>query len=259
MNCNQCTRALLAHAQSGKHLGYSATQHLSRCKDCRAIKASLEAADDSELSVLPGFTDAFARQLKADLAPVKPLPPQSHLILYTAGAFVLLPAAVLAFIGIDGIIAMNWLQRIMIVGGLAAGEIALSDILVSLMVPGCEHRLNPLVLAGVVLVAFPALVLLLFESTGRAPLEATGCLVLALIVGAMSALWLFSMAARGAVLAWVQAGALIGILAGLSAVSVLEFHCAILDEWHRLFGHAVSLFILALAGLVTGWRLERKF
>ena len=86
-------------------------------------------------------------------------------------------------------------------------------------------------------------------SQGRA------CLGAGLTLAVPAALASFLLGRRGAVLNRVMAGATIGAMSGLFGVSVLQFHCPILEASHIVIWHGGVLLIAIAAGAAIGYAM----
>ncbi len=253
-SCEEVARVLFERAgqSHASPLSFAVGKHVEQCEHCSTLRDVLENGPHAE--ALNRGTREIVTEIASTLRPVVLLPPTRMLVLRTAIVFVLIPALIAGFVSTSGLRAMSGDQVLVIVNVIACSEILLSLSLVSLMVPGCRPRLNPLWLLAVSPLAFTVAVITLFPpSPPRFPAEVgLGCLAVGMIVALPAAIGLWLLSRRGAVLNWITTGAVIGVLAGFVGVTGLLLECDILDRTHQTLWHGAVLGICALAGSAGG-------
>jgi Negative regulator of sigma F len=163
--------------------------------------------------------------------------------------------------------AMSIVQRIVMPVTLAASAVLLAISMVRQMVPGSKQVFAPTVL----LVAIPFVLIMVIACMFR-PLQAffaTGgmCLKNGLKSSIPAAFLLWMILRRGAILYPKLVGAVVGGLAGLAGLSVLEVNCPNLNVFHILVWHAGVAAIGSLGGALLGaaveslarWRKQKVF
>jgi hypothetical protein len=173
--------------------------------------------------------------------------------------FVLLPALMLTWLGIDGLRATTWRQSAGMLAVIAAAEAQLSLSLCELMVPGCRHRPSAKTVLFSVLPLYVLAALLLYPQNEALQSVQAGqrCARVAVLTAVPAAFVLWMLARRGAVLSWGTAGATIGLLAGLVGASVLVFSCTTPELMHVIMWHAGAVLICTIAGLLLGKLIAR--
>jgi hypothetical protein len=133
----------------------------------------------------------------------------------------------------------------------ASAAILLAFALSAAMAPGAQQFTQPMRLVAVILLvlAFVSAAVFPIHTEPAFWLGAWRCLRTALATGALSSLLIWLFARRGAILAPSSAGALAGLLGGLTGTAALQIHCPNFNGAHILAGHWTA----ALIGSALGW------
>jgi hypothetical protein len=192
--------------------------------------------------------------LKSSLTPVKPLPSQSRLILTFLVVFAACTAGVTAIMDKTGFHLATRGEIVWMTAILAGGGILFSHALAWRMVPGSRHAFPlPFVLALSGLGVIGGIALLFPWRTSRAFVsEGWPCAVMELTIAVPAAVVFCLLARRGALFGEAGAGAALGGLAVVLALTVLQFQCMFQQAPHLLVWHAGMAAILIGSGALIG-------
>lgn len=224
----------------------------------REIDEILAQAAQASPEVDPALLDRVARSIGSSLRPVSPLPPAWIL----ASGLALICAAVAlagaARSGFYGLQKMSVLDRAMIFPALGV-LIWLAATGVSEMVPGSRHRVAPGTLLGAGCLALLAVFAVLFRDYQTHNFVSQGivCLIAGLFHAIPAALASWLVLRRGFAVNSVAAGMVVGTLAALAGVSMLELHCANFEALHVMLWHTAVMPVSAVAGASLAWLLSR--
>ncbi len=154
----------------------------------------------------------------------------------------------------NGWIALNMVQRIVMFATLGAGAVVLASSMVRQMVPGSKHALAPAALPIAILAALMFMIAATFRSQPESAFIAGGlmCMKNGLTYSIPAAFLLWLILRRGAILYPKLIGAAAGGLAGLIGLSVLEVNCPNLNVFHILVWHGGVVLISSLGGALFG-------
>jgi hypothetical protein len=205
--------------------------------------------------VSPAVLDRITVALHSSLKPVRALPGSGLLVsgVLLIGAAVALADAVRG--GLFGFKAMGVVARISVLCALAALGWLTAQELVSQWIPGSRRYLAP---PSLVALASGALLLVFglefsdyrVEHFFSAGIICLGAGVAHAIVAACLVAWFLR---RGCALNLIAAGAVAGVLGGISGVAMLELHCPNLEAAHVLVWHVAVVPVSAVAGALIGW------
>ena len=207
----------------------------------------------------PALLERIAGGLRADLRPVRRMPPLWLLAAALFGIFAatsLLGATVLGFAGFhrlsDEAIAAIF-PPLAALALLAAGGSA------SAMMPGSKRPYHPAGLLAVGYMLLAAVFAFVFRDyrTDSFVQQGTACLRAGLLWAAPAAIGAWLLLRRGFPVERGAAGIAVGTLAGLTGVTVLELHCPNLRMPHIVVWHRAALPIAALAGKAI-WSARRR-
>jgi Negative regulator of sigma F len=204
--------------------------------------------------------ETIARKLGASLDPVKTLPTTRWLALGFIAIFVVVAAICVQMTDKAGLRLMNVAQIAAMAAILGAGAIGFSITLAQRMIPGARTWISPGALwplAGIVVAAgiagaFP------WGFAGAPPSEGWPCSVMEAAIAVPMATVLWLIARRGAPFLGPGFGAALGALAGLLAMTVLQFQCKFQQSPHLLVWHAGAAAALAGFGALSG-AVARQF
>ena len=257
MNCNDIDKALDEGAIAAQPTP-GAQEHLNHCARCRELVAALSLpvskASPSAASLLQ-----IERGLVADLRPVRPLAAKPYFLVALAAIFLGVVALGVYRIGAFALPVMSALQASVILGALAISAALLAYSLVNQMAPGSLHRIPPIVLPLAITLSLALAMVVLFQFQHQRNFWANswGCIRAGTPLGVLTAVPLWFVLRRGAVLSPSITGLASGLFAGLVGTTVLEIHCPILDAWHILLSHLGVAVLGAMAGLFLGLAAEK--
>lgn len=221
----------------------------------KEIDEILKRAAQAPHEVDPALLDRVSKSIGSSLGPVRPLPPAWVLV----GGLALICAAVAlagaARAGFYGIQKLSVLERALIFPALgifvwlgataAAGE----------MIPGSRRRAAPGLLLGAGSLMLLVVFAVLFHDYRTDHFVAQGivCLTVGLLHAIPAALASWFLVRRGFAVNPVAAGLVLGTLAGLAGVTMLELHCANFEAPHVMLWHTAVIPVSAAAGAVAGW------
>lgn len=204
--------------------------------------------------------EKIEQRLAASLNPVRTLPSTQWLALGFLAIFVVGAAICVQATDKVGLRLMNAGQIAAMTTIFAAGAIGFSVALAHRMIPGARTWISPaalLSLSGIVLTAgiawaFP------WSATGVFLSEGWPCSAreAEIAIPAAAVLWLI--ARRGAPLVGPGFGAAVGALAGLLAMTVMQFQCMFQRAPHLLIWHAGAAAALTGLGTLSG-AVARQF
>ncbi len=224
----------------------------------KEIDDILKQAAQVPQSVDPALLDRIAKGMGAALAPVRPLPPAWVLVGGVALACAAVALAGAARAGFNGFEKLDVFERALIFSTLcilvwlgateAAGE----------MIPGSRRRVSPRALPAGTSLALIAIFAILFHDFGTERFVSQGirCLAAGLMHAIPAALISWFLLRRGFAVNPVAAGLVLGTVAGLAGVSMLELHCANLEVLHVMLWHTAVIPVSAAAGALIGWAVR---
>jgi hypothetical protein len=224
------------------------------------IDAALNRAARPPHGTSAALLEQIANSIQSTLLPVRPLLPGWLLtaaLLLSGVVVALLGAARAGFLGID---ALAPLSRLVIFASLTILWVTTATQVVSAWIPGSRRVFSPVALLLGVSISLLAVFWLEFSDyrTERFVSQGLRCLVTGLmhaLVAALLGLWVLS---RGYALNPVTAALALGVLGGISGVTMLELHCANFEALHVLVWHTLVVPISGVAGALTGWALARR-
>jgi hypothetical protein len=225
-----------------------AQEHLASCSRCAQLQAVLEAAEPAD------FPEALQSRIEAailpGLQPVLPLPAAWRIAVSLLLCAVAVIAAANWRLGIAGWQARSSLQVSVDFTLLGAGMLILGFTLANQMAPGSTHAAPAWTVVVTPLLALLAAVVLLFGYRWSPDFwpRAFSCWEIGVACATISAPLFWLVLRRGFCLSPVSQGALTGLLAGLTGVTVLEIHCPNLDRMHIADGHLGAALTAVLAG-----------
>ncbi|HME10362.1 MAG TPA: NrsF family protein [Bryobacteraceae bacterium] len=261
MDCSDVDQALI---KSEIPLPPQADEHASGCPRCQKLLRAVNASAPAEAPSAAILRD-IERRIAGDLRPVKPIHltrlmgALAGIVVCAVGASAVSVGASGLYPGALGVAAMNPVQAGVIFALLAAAAFLLADSLARQMAPGSRHRIEPKILAMVVIPVLAIAVAALF-SFQREPnfwAEWWYCFRVGAPAGLVAAALFWLVLRRGAILSPPAAGASAGLLAGLVGATTLEIRCSNLDAWHILLSHFGVAMAGALLGLLAGWYQAR--
>ena len=195
-----------------------------------------------------------ADSIQPSMRPVRPLP-QTWVL---AGGLILICAGVAlagaARAGLHGFEKMSLLERGLIFSTLGVLSCLAATEFVNAMIPGSRRRISAAGLLGLGSVVLVVVFALLFHDYHTEHFVSAG--IVCLMTGALHAIpagllsWL--VLRRGFAVNSVSAGVVMGTLAGLAGVALLELHCLNFQAMHILVWHTAVLVVSAAMGAWVG-------
>ena len=262
MTCREIETSLVLYA-AGAPIPPEAAAHIAGCESCRRVLAAMRQSDAPE-PPSAGLLRQIQADLRANLKPVKPLPPAGIFIL----GFLLIAMAAVAIgashLGITGWIALGPLRRTAVFASLAGAFGLLSTLLAREIVPGSRILLDWRAAVAGVFALLAAIFATLFDFHAEPAFVATGlvCLAIGLECALPVAVFSWLILRKGLVLHPIAAGALTGLLAGISGLTLLEIFCPNPDKYHILVWHIGAALASTIGGAIVGSiadRVSRKF
>jgi hypothetical protein len=252
VTCRELEDLLIPYAK-GAAIPPGAAAHIAACERCRTLAGALGESDDAVPPSLEQLQRIKAETM-ADLKPVGPLAPTGVLWL----ALLLIAAAAAAGgvleLGTAGWRALGPLTRIAVFTALAAGCGLLGLSLARQVVPGSRVLFPTPLFVIAVLGIMASIFATLFHPHREPTFIATGlvCLRIGLECAAPVAILSWLVLRRGEFLNPVAAGAMMGALAGLSGLVLLEIFCPNLNKYHILVWHLGAALLSTCAGTAVG-------
>jgi hypothetical protein len=219
------------------------------------VDSLLQKASGVKPEVEPALLKRIADSINVSLQPVHPLPPPWVLTAGLALICAVVAVAAAARAGFYGLEKLDLWERALIFSTLGILVWVAGKELVSQMIPGSRQNISGIALLTTIIASLLGVFALVFRdyrtdhfiSAGFACLL-TGAL-LAIPAGFLS--WL--VIRRGFAVNSAAAGLVGGVLAGLSGVTMLEFHCANFQAAHVLVWHIAVVPVTAAVGAFAGW------
>jgi hypothetical protein len=259
MTCNDIDYYL--DAQFGRapaEFSEEARAHLETCRRCRELLNWIRAAP-RPVEVPTELRDRIGTELSKSLEPVTPLPSRPVLAAIFLASFAVLALAFTGMMGWAGLQRMNTGQLVSMTAIFAGAAVCLACSLGAQMAPGSRTRAPAQFLIPVFIAGFLAGAGLLFpwSHTGRFMEQGIRCSTAGILMVVPAALLFTWLARRGAVLSLPRLGATVGVTAGMLAVTVLQFRCALQEASHLAVWHGAVPVVSTVAGLVIGKGAER--
>jgi Negative regulator of sigma F len=234
-------------------LSPQAQKHLDECERCRKLYNDLSEALPLG-SVRLEVEHRIIHTIQSSLKPVSRLRSSSMIVAQLMIAFFLISTAVTSMMQVTGIEAMNLPQLIGMSLILTLGVALLSLSLAWQMKPGSLQRIPARAAMGILAAGLVAGIAILFPWRTPEAFLVRGwhCMRAGLALAVPAALVFGFLVRRGAPLSLGMLGGTLGAIAGLLAVTVLQFTCNLQDLGHLLVWHGGVLVISTLAGWLIG-------
>jgi hypothetical protein len=232
--------------------------HLGECERCKRLYSYL-------LEELPSATiprevqHRIVSTIQDSLKPVSRLRSTSTIVAQLIVTYLLIATAVTSMMKVAGIDAMRPGQLIGISIILAVGVALLSTSLAWQMKPGSLQRIPPPAAVAILATGLVVGILLLFPLRTPEAFLARGwrCLRAGLSMAMPAALVFGFIVRRGAPLSLGILGGTLGAIAGMLAVTVLQYTCDLQDIGHLLVWHGGVLAISTIFGWFIGRSVSR--
>jgi hypothetical protein len=219
------------------------------------IDQILKQAAQAPQNVDPALLDRIAKSIEPSLAPVRPLPTAWML---AAGLFLICAAvgvAGAARLGFFGIHKLGAWERALIFPALGILLWLGARSAVGEMIPGSRRHTAAGALLGTASLALVAVFAILFRDyhTDQFVSQGVKCLTAGVLHAIPAALASWLLLRRGFAVNPVAAGLVMGTLAGLAGVTMLELHCANLEAPHVMLWHTAVIPVSAAAAAFVAW------
>jgi len=224
----------------------------------REIDEILTRAAEAPHAVDPALLDRIAGTIGPSLRPVRPRPAARVLV----GGLMLISVSVAlagaARAGFYGIHKLSAGERALIFPALGIFIWLAAMVCVSEFIPGSRRRVAPGFLLGAGSLALVAVFAVLFHDyrTDHFVSQGVVCLVAGLLHAIPTAFVSWLLLRRGFAVNSAAAGLVVGTLAALAGVTMLELHCANLQAWHVIVWHTAVIPVSAVAGGLLGLRFQ---
>jgi len=224
------------------------------------IDKVLQEASRSAPALDPALLERVAESLNSSLRPVRPLPPTWALTTGLTLICVLVAAMGAAKAGFFGIEKLSLGERLAIFSILAILVWVAGSRFVGQLIPASRQRLPGGAFLTICCAVLAGLFALVFRDYHTDHFIAAGvaCLLTGVLIAIPAALLSWVLLRRGFALDPVAAGIAGGALAGLSGVTMLEFHCANFQMLHMLVWHTAVVPVSAAIGALVGYALRRR-
>jgi hypothetical protein len=253
VTCREVTLQMCICSQ-GLALPTEAARHIAACRHCNRLARILEISFDDGLPQTDRW-EGIRSHIARDLKPVRPLAPRG---IYALAVGLIFIAVILAGLAAPGA-ATGWEalgagQRLGVFTVLALSAALLDLCLVSQMAPGSRNAISPAALLAGVPVVLALTIALLFRPQQESEFVANGatCFRTGLSYSVPAALSLCLALHCGVFQRPVVSGMVLGGVAGLIGLTILEMNCSNPDFFHILRWHAGAAVASSLAGGAFG-------
>jgi len=256
VTCRDIDDLLLTY-KPGASVPANLAAHIAGCERCRRLVEAIAQTPPAGVPAAEQLQQIEKRVL-ADLKPVKPLAAAGVRWLWSLLIVALVVVIGALDLGDAGWHALDALQRLGVFTILGVGVGFLAFSIGQQIVPGSRLGPSPYLLIGAGLGFTTGAVAILFHPHHEATFVATGlvCLRIGIECAAPTALLLWLLLRRGAILKPQLTGATLGTLAGLAGLTVLEIFCPNLNRYHILVWHLGAVLTSLAAGLAIGTLAE---
>lgn len=257
MTCFEIDQWIIPYAD-GAGIPPEAEAHIAGCQSCRKLVAAMGEPAAADV-VSPHRLQAIKVRMRANLSPVIPLP---HAGLFSLSCLLVAAVAVAigaADLGTAGWLALDLFRKIVVSLVLGISFVGVAILVAREIVPGSRVQLPPGLVVATALGAPAVIFETLFDFHRERTFVATGlvCLRIGLVCALPVAVSCWLILRRGLVLNPVTAGALTGLLAGLSGLALLEIFCPNPDKYHILVWHIGVAVLATIGGAGIEWIMDR--
>ena len=247
MNC-QGIKKLLSEGQA---LTESARQHLESCEGCSAM---LQALAPSGAQPARERIERIQELLGARREAVRPLASDGVLTGQCLAIFVAFSMLAAIPFGYNGFHVLNAYQKFAYFSVISIDAIWLALTVVREMVPGSKRKASAWWTMVAALASLALLTALLFHNFDLDRFAARGvpCLRLGSLCAIVSGGLFWFVFRKGFFTSPVEAGASIGLFAGLAGIAVLALHCSLQNSAHIIVWHLGAMLLGGSVGALAG-------
>jgi hypothetical protein len=230
-----------------------ARRHLAECERCRKLYSYL-FAPFPRVSMPAELEGRIGKTLQSSLPPVKPAGSAPAIASRFFLIFILAAILVAGTIGLTGWRLMNRSQLVAVASALMLGAVLLSFSLAWQMTPGSLRRISASRAITILALLFLLTVAILFPWHTPEGFFRLGwrCLKMGFTMAVPAAAVFGILVRRGAPLGPGTLGGTLGAIAGLLAITVLQFTCDTQEAIHLLVWHGAVLGLCAVTGFLIG-------
>lgn len=245
-------------AGRGSRLSLEAQRHLDECERCKTLYSYL-AEEFPAATVSREVEHRIIQTIHGSLKPVSRLRSTAAIAAQLMVVFLLISAAIISQMRVVGFEVMNLPQVIGISTILSSGVVLLALSLAWQMRPGSLRRIPEWASVGILAATLMVGIILLFpwKTSDAFVVRGWRCLRAGLTLAVPVSLIFWFLVRRGALLSLRLLGGTLGAIAGLLAVTVLQYTCDLQDIGHLLVWHGGVLMLSTLAGMLAGDCLSR--
>lgn len=234
-------------------------EHLQLCQACRRLVECVQSGASAR-QVPRGLQNEIEAALVKSLQPVRPLPSARVLAAAFAVVYALVLVVGASVKGIHSVHVQSAGQFFTIGLILAAGSALLASSLSRQLTPGALYRIPPRLLVFSILMALSSGFVLLFPCRPDPTFWSWGwsCFRYGSLWTILTAIGLWLLVRRGAILSPVLTGATAGLLAGFTGAAIIHLGCLNVTAPHLAIWHAAVPAAGALAGFLLGTAWERR-
>ncbi|MCU1337429.1 MAG: hypothetical protein JWO19_3010 [Bryobacterales bacterium] len=245
-------------AGRSSQLSLQAKKHLDKCERCRTLYSYL-AGEFLADTVSGEVEHQILQTIHGSLKPVSRLRSTAAIAAQLIIVFFLISVAVISRMKVVGFEVMSLPQLIGISTILSFGVVLLALSQAWQMRPGSLRRIPEWTSVGILASGLLFGIVLLFPWKTPEAFVVRGwrCLRAGLVMAVPVSLVFWFLARRGAPLSLRSFGGTLGAIAGLLAVTVLQYTCDLQDIGHLLVWHGGVLVLSTLGGALIGDCLSR--
>jgi hypothetical protein len=230
--------------------------HAGTCDGCRRLLGILQKQESGASEVKGGVR--IPEEILADLKPVRPMAAGWMLLAVWLGAAAVAGAIGVALWGLQGWLAQNPLERLLVFGSIVAAIGGSAYGLSVQMAPGTPRRFSFFGVEIAAFAVFAATVLVAFHHLYSFPLApvSSSCFVRGLVISGITLLLVLPRMRRGV---WLDRGATainIGALISSVCLLVLTLYCPVLNARHVFVAHVGAVAVVMIASILVSliWR-----
>ncbi len=254
MNCEGMKKLL----SEGQPVTESAGQHLESCEGCSAM---LKALTQSGAQPTPERVHRIQKLLGTQRESVRPLPSDGTLTWACFAIFAVFSILGALPFGYNGFHVLNGYQKVAYFLVISITGIWLALTVVREMIPGSKRKASAWWAIAAALASLAFLATLLFHNFDLDQFVARGvpCLRLGSLCALVCAGLFWFIFRKGFFTSPVEAGASVGVFAGLAGVAVLALQCPFQNSAHIIVWHLGAMLLGGSVGALAGSLRRRRY